>query len=236
MDNARYVHIVNLSSKIDNSYNTSAYNDTQEKIPAIGDLHNNGSKEAVFWFDANVNNQYGLIVFDLINRQLDFAFNDGGIVDDIVKSSGTKFVLKGHPVLVDLNNDGKLEIAISAFYDDVFNTNMVKDWYTELFVYNHSGGKLFSKCEESLSGDCNDASSTISRWEGTNPFVIDTNNDGIDDICFIKDKKLGNFFKNMTINCYNYSGSLLLDSELAGSAITATVADMDNERCYEDYR
>ena len=37
MDNKQYVHIVNMSSKNDSSYNTSVYNDTLEKIPAIGE-------------------------------------------------------------------------------------------------------------------------------------------------------------------------------------------------------
>src|SRR3989338_3706609 len=95
IDNSQYVHIVNLSSKSDSSYNTSAYSNTQEKIPAIGDLHNNGSLEAVFWFDANNNNQYGIMAFDLVNKQLDYGFNNNGTVDDIVHQYSTRFALKG---------------------------------------------------------------------------------------------------------------------------------------------
>ena len=148
IDNSQYVHIVNLSSKTDSSYNTSAYTSTNEKIPAIGDLHNNGSLQAVFWFDKNNNNQYGLMAFDLINRNLDYSFGDNGTADDIVPSYSANFRLKGHPVLVNLNNDSKLEIGVSAFYDDIYNYNeMWMDWFTELFVYNSSGAKLFSKCE-----------------------------------------------------------------------------------------
>ncbi len=228
MDNAQYVHIVNLSSQTNRSYNTSVYTDTSEKIPAIGDLHNDGGKEAVFWF-----NTKGLMVFNLINKQLDSAFNNSGIVDDVVKPYGARFVLKGHPVLVDLNNDGKLEIAVSAFYDDENSREMYTDWFTELFVYNSSGDKLFSKCGQTSDGGCNDGSSTASMWEGTNPFTLDVNNDNIDDICFIKDKKVGRYFKNMTINCYNYFGDILLDSELIGGAKTATVADMNNDGAME---
>ena len=85
MDNKQYVHVVNLTSKTDSSYNTSVYGDTQEKIPAIGDLHSNGSLEAVFWFDVNNDNQYGLMVFDLINKNLDYSFGNNGIADNIVQ-------------------------------------------------------------------------------------------------------------------------------------------------------
>ena len=73
----------------------------QEKIPAIGDLHNDGGKEAVFWFDENNNNQYGLWVFDLINRNFDFNFNNSGVIDNIVNPYSTNFVLKVHTVLAD---------------------------------------------------------------------------------------------------------------------------------------
>ncbi|MEK0371122.1 MAG: hypothetical protein QQN55_08215, partial [Nitrosopumilus sp.] len=139
----------------------------------------------------------------------------------------------GHPVLVDLNNDNKLEIAISAFYDDSNYREMYTDWFTELFVYNSDGDKLFSNCGQTSNGRCNDGSSSTSMWEGTNPFTLDVNNDNIDDICFIKDKKSGYYFKNMTINCYNYFGDLLLDSELTGGAVTATVADMNNDGAME---
>ena len=230
MDNSQYVHIVNLTSKTGSSYNTSVFNDTREKIPAIGDLHNNGSLEAVFWFDKNGNKQYGLMAFDLINKNLDYFFGDNGTADDIVPSYSTNFKLKGHPVLADLNNDGKMEVAVSAFYDDTCNFEMCMDWFTELFVYNSSGNKLFSECEKSPNGDCNDGSSSTSPEEGTNPFVLDSNKDGISEICFIKDKKVSYNVKNMTINCYNYSGSKLLDSEISGGAIkAATAADMDSD-------
>lgn len=230
MDNAQYVHIVNLTSKIDSSYNTSAYSDTQEKVPAIGDLHNNGSLQAVFWFDESNENEYGLMAFDITNRNFDYGFNNKGIVDNIVQPLSTSFTLKGHPVLVDLNNDNKLEIAVSAFYDDTCNFEMCRDWFTELFVYNSSGSKLFSECEKSLSGTCNDGSSSTGPEEGTNPFVLDSDGNGISEICFIKDKKLQYDVKNMTINCYNYSGFKLLDSEVSLGAIkTAITADMNND-------
>lgn len=234
MDNAQYIHIVNLSSKTDSSYKTSSYNDTMEKIPAIGDLHGNGSLTAVFWFDKNNDNDYGLLAFDILGRDLDFSFNRSGIADDIVTPYGARFALKGHPVLADLNNDNKLEIAVSVFYDDTPNNAMAQDWFTELFVYNSSGKKLFSKCELNtiLNNGCNDASSETSQWEGTNPFVLDSDNNGIDDICFIKDKKSWGYFKNMTISCYNYPGSKILDSEIippASTIKTAATADMNGD-------
>src|SRR3989338_3001139 len=236
MDNAQYIHIINLTSKTDSSYNTSAYTYTQEKVPAIGDLHGNGSLEAVFWFDENNNNRYGLLAFNLISRSLDTNFNGSGIVDNIMMPYGvscSNFALKGHPVMVDLNKDGKLEVAVSVFYDDSIPLFQATDKFTELFVYNHNGSRLFRKCEErtdSMEGNCNDGSSEASQWEGTNPFVLDSNNNGIDDICFIKDKKSYSNFKNMTINCYNYSGNVLLDAQIPGDTIkTATVADMNND-------
>ncbi|MBI2208556.1 hypothetical protein HYU50_03595 [Candidatus Woesearchaeota archaeon] len=235
MDNSQYVHIINMNSKTDESYNTSIYNNTLEKIPAIGDLHNDGSLEAVFWFDEDNDNQYGLMVFDIANKSLDFGFNNSGVVDDIMVPYGVynnAFVLKGHPVLVDLNNDEKLEIAASIFYDDGQTGEMTRDAFTELFVHGHNGSQLFRKCEENPSQNCNDGSSVNRGWEGTNPFVLDSNGDGIEDICFIKDKKHYWSFKNMTINCYNYSGGVLLDEELfptVDTVKTATVADMNND-------
>ena len=225
-DKLNYVHIVNIDSKIDNFYNTSVYNETRQTVPSIGDIDDDGNLEAVFWFNNDSSGGYGFLAFDLNERKVDW------IVDNIfMPSHPLNHKLKGHPVLVDLNNDNKLEIAASVFYDDNVG-GMLNDWFTELFVYNSSGGKLFSKCEKNPSGHCNDGSSTESGWEGTNPFVLDVNNDSIDNICFIKDKKINYFFKNMTINCYNYSGGLLLDSELSPSGsggTTAIVADMNND-------
>lgn len=235
MDNQQFVHIVNLTSRVDSSFNTSVFSDTREKIPAIGDLHNDGGLEAVFWFDENNDNQYGLLVFDLIDRNFDFAFNNSGIVDNIMVPFGvfgTRFVLKGHPVLVDSNNDNKFEVAVSIFYDDNAPLFSVNDRFTELFVFNDTGGLLFRKCEENPSGNCNNGSSIDNFWEGTNPFVLDSNGDGLDDICFIKDKKLFFSFINMTINCFNFSGDILLDSEispLTQTVATATLADMNND-------
>ena len=153
MDNGQYIHIVNLSSKTKQSYNTSAFKDTQEKIPAIGDIDNDGNLEAVFWFDADSDINYGLLVFDLVNRSLDGNFNNNGIVDDIAPFNVVRpnFDLKDHPVLVDLNNDNKLEVAASMFYDDGMTGEMFTDWFTQLFVYGHNGSLLFRKCEERSS-------------------------------------------------------------------------------------
>jgi len=239
MDNKQYVHIVNMSSGRDESYNTSAYDDTLEKIPAIGDLHDDGSLEAVFWLNKNNDDNYDLIAFDLVNKSLDANFNEFGHVDNVYSASHLlNQVLKGHPVLVDLNNDNKMEIAVSVFYDDEYTSEMRADWFTEIFVYGHNGSQLFRECEEeadSSPGNCNDGSSIVSMREGTNPFVLDSNDDGIDDICFTKDKKApGN--DNMTINCYNYSGSLLLNAMLHPEILTvktAITSDMNNDGLME---
>ncbi|MBW2975959.1 alpha/beta hydrolase, partial [Candidatus Woesearchaeota archaeon] len=173
---------------------------------------------------------------DILNSQPDSGFGDNGIVDDIIRPYSTRFFLKGHPVLVDLNTDGKLEIAVSAFYDDPTSREMYTDWFTELFVYNSTGGKMFSVCETSPSGTCNDGSSETNKWEGTNPFVLDSNKDGFNEICFIKDKKERYYFKSMAINCYNYSGNVILDAELfpaTDTVKTATVADMNSDGIME---
>ncbi len=229
-DKKNYVHIVNMDSKTDNYYNTSTYNETKQTIPAIGDIDNDGNAEAVFWFNNDSSSGYGFLAFDLKQRNVKW------VVDNIfspVFGSSASSTLKGQPVLVDLKNDGKLEIAASVYYDDACNVDACTDAFTELFVYAYNGTKLFSKCEtNSGGGDCNDGSSLSSGWEGTNPFVMDSNNDGIDDICFIKDKKSGYNFKNMTINCYNYSGGMLLDLELfptTDTVKTAIAADINND-------
>jgi uncharacterized membrane protein YgcG len=225
-DNSNYVHIVNMGSETNISYNTSMLTNTKDTVPAIADIDADGNVEAVFWQPSTDGNNYGLLAFDLNNRSTDWN------VDFLFKAFSTNFVLKGHPVLVDLNNDGKLEIAASVFYDDSSNVDSRTDWFTELFVYNSSGNKSFSKCEESAASNCNDVTSGSTRWEGTNPFVLNVNDSGTDDICFIKDKKVSGLFTNMTINCYNYSGNLILDSEILPSTDTvktATVADMNND-------
>src|SRR3989338_3111279 len=194
-DKRNYVHIISLDSRIDNSYNTSVYNETRQTVPAIGDIDNDGSQEAVFWHNEGVTDGYGFLVFDLGERKVEW------IVDNIFAPSGS-YVLKGQPVLADLNNDNRLEIAGSVFYNDnIPSHNLNDDWFTELFVYSHNGSKLFSKCEKGGGNTCNDGSSGTDgshQWEGTNPFVLNINNSGSDAICFIKDKKSGGGFKNMT--------------------------------------
>ncbi len=233
-DKRNYIHIVNMTSKIDSSYNTSIYNETRQTVPAIGDIDGDGNYEAIFWFNNDSSGGYGFLVFDLKNRNINWVVDN--IFSPFIAIPGDErfenFRLKGHPVLVDLNNDNKLEIAGSVFYDDSSNTDFTTDWFTELFVFASNGTKLFSKCEKNPSNNCNDGVSTRSMWDGTNPFVLDANNDGVDDICFIKDKKVDFNFKNMTINCFNYSGDLILDSEIAPSTDTiktATIADINND-------
>ena len=166
------------------------------------------------------------MVFDLTNRSLDTLFNGNGIIDSIFSSwaptaSSKNFQLKGQPVLVDLNNDKKLEIAASAFYDDVANTDATTDWFTELYVYSQNGTKMFSKCEAPtvINSGCNDGYGASDRWEGTNPFIMDYNKNGLDDICFIKDvkKKDGAIvFSHMAILCYDYNGAILAETNISG--------------------
>ena len=227
-----------MSSKTDNSYSMSSYNERHQTVPAIGDIDNDGSYEAVFWFNEDNNSAYGLLVFDLNNRSLKRSFNNSGIVDNIFVPFADNYFLKGHPVLVDLNNDNKLEIAASVFYDDKENTDFRTDLFTELFIYNANGSKMFSICETNtvLNAGCNDGSATGgagNRWEGTNPFVLDYNKDGVDEICFIKDEKIDGYFEYMALNCYNYSGDEIakvnltgIQGELKG---TAMLADMNND-------
>src|SRR3989338_5659029 len=50
-DKLNYIHIVNIDSKTDSSYNTSIYNETRETVPAVGDIDNDGNYEAVWWFN-----------------------------------------------------------------------------------------------------------------------------------------------------------------------------------------
>ncbi|MBI2558130.1 hypothetical protein HYW20_02300 [Candidatus Woesearchaeota archaeon] len=227
-DKGNYVHIVNMDSETDSSYSTSAYNETRQTVPAIGDIDNDGAYEAVFWLNNDSGGGYGFLVFDLDQRKVDW------IVDNIFSPFITNFALKGQPVLVDLNNDRKLEIAASVFYDDALNIDFATDWYTELFVYSFNGTKLFSKCETGVLG-CNDGFATggaDKRWEGTNPFVLDYNNGGRDEICFIKDEKIGLYFDHMGFNCYNYSGNEIARVNLTLSDTVkgiATTADMNND-------
>ncbi len=233
-DKQNYINIVNMSSKIDTIYNTSIYNETRQTVPAIGDIDNDGNYEAVFWFNNDSSGGYGFLVFDLNERRIDWIVDN--IFSPFIAVPGDErfehLRLKGQPVLVDLNNDNKLEVAASVFYDDSINVDLASDWFTELFVYNYNGTKQFSKCEKNPSNNCNDGVSTRSMWEGTNPFILDVANNGFNDICFIKDKKIDFNFKNMTINCYNYSGDLILDSEIFPSTDTiktATIADINND-------
>lgn len=233
-DKRNYVHIVDMNSKTDSSYNTSVYDETRHTVPAIGDIDNDGSMDAVFWFNEDNRSGYGFLAFDLGRRKVKWTVDN--IFSPIIIIPGIEFhelfKLKGQPVLVDMNNDHKLEIAASVFYDDDFlSEDNNDDWYTELFVYNSSGSKLFSRCEIGASL-CNDGvGGNKAKWEGTNPFVLDANNDGVDDICFIKDSKF-NVPISDNIDCYNYSGDLLLDSKLSTrteNVRTAIAADMNND-------
>src|SRR3989344_2708169 len=164
-DKQNYINIINIGSRNINIYNTSAYNESRHTVPAIGDIDNDGRYEAVWWFNIDDSGGYGFVVFDIDNKSLETNFNKNGIVDNIFSPFAQNYDLKGQPVLVDLNNDNNLEIAASVFYDDSCNFEVCTDWYTELYVYNSSGKKLFSVCEAGFGG-CNDGSSASARWEG----------------------------------------------------------------------
>src|SRR3989344_4874214 len=241
-DKQNYVHIVDLDARNDSSYNTSAHDEAFYTVPAIGDIHNNGHTQAVFWFDRDSSSGYGFLVFDLNERKPDSNFNGNGIVDkifDAVTLSPTVKLYKiiGQPVLVDLDNDKKLEIAVSVFYDD---KALIQngDWFTELFVYASNGTKIFSKCEKptAINAGCNDGSGANDRWEGTNPFIMDYNKNGMDDVCFIKDvkNKIGSIaFSHMALACYDYNGLILTETNITGiqdgAKGTAMTADLNND-------
>ncbi len=239
-DKLNYVHVVDIDSRIDSFYNTSSYNERRQTVPAIGDIDDDGSYEAVFWLDKDDYGGYGFLAFDLSERKVEW------IADDIFlpytpgpNMYNTAFTLKGQPVLVDLNGDNKLEIASSVFYKDACTYTPCDDVFTEIIVYNSTGNKLFSQCEKNPSGSCNDGNSGMggSKWEGTNPFVLDTDNDNVNEICFIKDEKEGWGFKNMAISCYAYNGSEVANVKVSDSDDqvkgTAVVADMNNDNIKE---
>lgn len=235
-DKKNYVHIIDMESRTDGLYNTSIYEEIRQTIPAIGDIDNDGNMEAVFWFNADNASGYGFMVFDLKDRILDLSFNKGGTVDNIFSPFPSKYILKGQPVLVDLNGDGKLEIGASVFYDDSLSGDFfVNDWYTELFVYAYNGTKLFSKCDLNIGTGlrCNDAHGRDDLMEGTNPFVMDFDKNGIKDVCLIQDNKDSNHFFSMAMHCYNYNGEEIADVNLSkfpdGIQGTAMAADMNND-------
>ena len=98
---------------------------------------------------------------------------------------------------------------------------------------------MYSVCETGVLG-CNDniaPGGADARWEGTNPFVMDYDRNGIDDICFIKDEKSGNSFSYMALNCYNYSGSEIarvnLTDDPDGVKGNSILADMNNDGSME---
>ena len=237
MDNKQYIHVVYPENKTEDlPYNISVFNDTLEKIPALGDIDNDGNIEAVFWFDENNDDEYGFLVFDIENKKLNINFgNSSGIVDDIMVPTGVnsgQMELRGHPVLVDLNDDGILEVASSVFYNDKAPFFETEDWFTELIVSSSNGSQLFRKCELGFT-TCNDGSSLLAKWRGSNPFVMDADLNGMDDVCFIKDQKVFAAFTNMGIACFNYSGAYVLDSNISaahGDTLKfATAADMNND-------
>ncbi|HLC61174.1 MAG TPA: CARDB domain-containing protein [Candidatus Nanoarchaeia archaeon] len=225
-DKINYVHIINLESKIDNSYYVSAnYNESHQTIPAIGDLDNDGNLDAVFWMPSNDGNNYGIFAFDLAAKSVKWKVNT------IFSAFLTSYILKGQPVLADLNNDEKLEVAVSVYYDDSFNQDSRLDKFTELFVYDYNGAKLFSRCETNpnLNAGCNSGNYPGREFDGTNPFVIDYDKNGINDICFLKTID----FSYMGIGCYNYSGSEIAEVKLIqsldGVTETAMAADMNDD-------
>ena len=225
-DKINYVHIVNLTSKNDSAYLIPFNNnETHQTIPAIWDLDSDGNLDAVFWIRSNDSSNYGIFAFDLAAKSVKWTVNT------VFSAFLTSYILKGQPVLVDLNNDGKLEVAVSVYYDDSFNQDSRLDKFTELSVYNHNGTKLFSKCEvnPSLNAGCNSGNYPGRQFEGTNPFVLDYDKNGFDDICFLKTID----FSNMGMNCYNYSGDQIakvkLTAALDGVKETAMVADMNDD-------
>ena len=228
IDNKNFVHIVDMKLRQDNSYPTYSGKDFISRVPAIADIDRDGNYEAVFWFDKNSDGNYGFIVFDMYTGGVDTVVDNIYSAYNVGSLRGSR--LKGQPVLVALNNDEKYEIALSVFYDDSFNADTQTDWFTELFVYSHNGTKLFSKCSVGALG-CNDGSSSKSRWEGTNPFVLDYDSNGADDICLIKDSKKAKYFQFMALNCYNYSGYELSNSAITSgnSVLGALTADMDSD-------
>ena len=248
-DRKNYVHVVDLDSGTDSFYNTSVYEETKttavvfgevtkQIIPAIGDIDNDGNQDAVFWFNQDNDSGYGFLAFDLVDRKVKW------VVDNIFSPRTLRagiefFVLKGQPVLVDLNNDNKLEIAASVFYDDSCLPDICTDWFTELHVYNYNGTKRFSKCGlNTMSNGCNDGftlpGTPGSQWEGTNPFVMDFDENGVNDICFIKDEKYIFAFIYMGLACYDYNGNQIAKVNLSERNLNigmgnAMAADMNND-------
>lgn len=241
-DRKNHIHIINLASKTDSSYATSAYEEYRQTVPAIGDLDNDGNMEAVFWLNEDNSSGYGLLAFDLVNRNVKWKVDN--MFSPLILGSSLShqlFELKGQPVLADLDNDDKLEIAASVFYDDSFNADTRSDWFTELLVYGHDGAKLFSRCETNVfsSVGCNDGISSSEKWEGSNPFAMDFNKDGANDICFIKDVKTtsgSSRFSHMALSCYNHSGGETANIKLESIGDikgTSAAADMNNDGRYD---
>lgn len=239
-DRRNYVHIINMGSKSGASYSISSSNETRQTVPAVGDIDNDGNYDAVFWLNEDGGNGYGLVVFDLGRKAVKWSVDN--IFSPLILGPSEfhqLFRLKGQPVLADINKDNKLEIAVSAFYDDSNDYSSTSDWFTELFVYDANGTKLFSKCEINtmLNSGCNDGDNQVNKWEGTNPFVLDYDRNGIDDICFIKDAKRSGSgksgFLHMALSCYNYSGDEIARVNLSNSEDgikgTAMAADMNND-------
>ena len=237
-DRSNYIHVIDMAARTDSPSFTSGYNATAYSVPAIGDIDDDGSQDAVFWHDQNGNMIYGLIAFDIVNRSIKWH------VDDIFEPAAiipiSYFVMEGQPVLVDLNNDNKLETAVSIFYNDKLHPgyDIYDDWFTQLFVYSHNGTELFSRCEVLGQVGCNDGDSMSEKWEGSDPFVLDYDKNGVEDICFIKDFKNGPGFpifgfSYMGLSCYNYSGDLIANVKLSaadtGIRSTAMTADMNND-------
>lgn len=219
-----HIHIVNMGSRNDAFYSTqySTYNETVQTVPAIADIDSDGNYEAVFWFNGDHSFYHELLAFDLGTKKADW-------LSDVYASYGLNRVHKGQPVLVDLNNDGNLEIAVSVLYIDLI---FRADWFTELFVFNSSGNKSFSRCTKNPSNNCNAQSNGL-KMEGTNPFAIDFDKNGFDDICLVKDRKSNFDFEGMSLNCYNYSGDEIASVKLsiAADGIKGDViaADMNND-------
>ena len=137
-DKKNFVHIIDLLNRSDYYYNISRFEEQRKNVPSIGDIDGDGNPEAVFWLNQNDVSGYGIAVFDLKDKRLDPVFNGKGYVDDLFDPKLTNefgYLLKGSPVLVDLNNDGKMEIFLSATIMGN-NADSFLDKYTKLFAFN----------------------------------------------------------------------------------------------------